>query len=79
MDTLTLGPVCNCKECGNYDPKYENHCDALRIAFDDADKCFAKMTREERMKQERHIAADLGRVPDIAKAKMKYWKAHQLK
>ncbi len=71
--------ICDCKECGNYDPKYENHCDALRIAFDDPGKCFAKMTRAERMKQERHIAADLGRVPEITKAKMKYWKAHQLK
>lgn len=74
-----LGPVCNCKECGNYDPNFENHCDILLIAFDDPGKCFAKMTRAERMKQERRIAADLGRVPDIAKAKIKYWDEHPLK
>ena len=47
-----VGPVCTCAACGNYDPRFGNHCDALRIAFSDSEKCWAKMSREKRLELE---------------------------
>lgn len=76
----TLDTVCSCEECGNYDPKYGNHCDALKIVFDDPGKCFAKMTREQRRAKEEIIKSQLvnpGQNRVLIK-KEKYWKSHPL-
>lgn len=75
----SVGPVCTCAACGNYNPRFGNHCDALRIAFADSEKCWAKMSREKRMDIETAIAAVASnRHSYVLDRKIIYWAGHPI-